>query len=195
MLIMIGCNIEYNGSIVGNIDHGGLTVGPNIGYALPGTILHGAHLIGCWFENNKGREQINFRSGATSSPEHSSSCRPLLDPRHRPRGRDRRNNRRQRFLRPPSNMEMSSTTGRDAGRQQDHIGLRLYNLKINRDLWAIERILVRGRQCDLETACQSLTNTLTTLNWDGPLVDDSATCFSFSRSTRMTVPARSDGCV
>jgi len=190
MLVMMTCNIEYNGTVVGDADHGGLYVGDKIGYALPGTIMQGVHLIGCWFENNKGREQINLRSG-----------RNILDATQ--------------FVVPPG----FSTYGvvRDggvlsitnstvfaaeflAGNVFDGAGAvlggnritsdcALYSLKIKSDLWFIERIQGQGATVRLANGTSVPSNAATALPWNGLLVDSSAPCFSYDQSTRMTVPA------
>ncbi|MRI57482.1 hypothetical protein D8770_26650 [Methylobacterium sp. DB1607] len=65
MFTMMGCNIEYNGSQIGNPDHGGLYVGDNVGFALAGTTMVGVRLTQVWFENNYGLEQIRVGSGRT----------------------------------------------------------------------------------------------------------------------------------
>lgn len=65
MFTMLGCNVEYNGSQLGNPDHGGVYIGDNVGFALPGTTMVGVRLTQVWFENNYGLEQVRVGSGRT----------------------------------------------------------------------------------------------------------------------------------
>lgn len=190
MLVMLACNIEYNGSMIGDADHGGLYVGDKIGYVLPGTVMHGAHLIGCWFENNKGREQINLRSGRNIV----DATQFVVPPGFSTYG----------IVRDGGVLSVTNGTvfaadfisgnvfdgaGATLGGNRITSDCALYSLKINPDLWLIERIQGQGATVRLASGVSVPNNAATILPWNGLLVDRSAPCFSYDQNTRMTVPA------
>jgi len=67
-LIIEHCDIEGNGTTLGNSAHGGIWIGPNIGENVfaSDNLVPGLIGTGLWIEQNKGRDAVTFEYGINS---------------------------------------------------------------------------------------------------------------------------------
>jgi hypothetical protein len=200
-LIMISCNIEYNGADpiynatpninLGDADHGGLYLGDNVSFAVQGTVLTGLVMIGCWFENNHGREQIRLGAGAHSI----QSTHFIVPPDYTTYGININAGRLSITNNTVFAAAFTNGNVKDESSTLDRCKIdatcSLYNVFVDTSKWILEKKPGIGALTRLGEVVSVPSDLFPNkiVPWSATIVDNSGGCFDYGTNTRMTVPA------